>query len=166
MEQFLMNLDNKNIWMNPIPKPHISPFQENDINTIATLLLETIGCSIRNAANRIIQMEFDKRPRATLEQKILIRKQIINNISENITNLTLTVAKERYETINQPKEFPKQLESEKEPVFVDYYYDYQPEYIYFHNNLDYQFGQPMDVDISSNESLFQHQSLDEFLEVS
>jgi hypothetical protein len=92
--------DLNSFWMKPIKKHYIKPEEEADINIISSILLDEITSNIHNIAKRIIYKELYKRPKASLHQQLLIKCQVISNVIENITNISINIAKDRYDLNN------------------------------------------------------------------
>ena len=96
MNTFLFD-DLNSVWMKPIEKYYIKPEEESDINIISSILIDEFTSAICNVANRIIYKELCKRPKASLHQQLLIKLQVINNVSENMKNISINMAKDRYD---------------------------------------------------------------------
>ncbi len=98
MDKYLFE-DINSVWLKTIEKPHIIPEEEADINYISMILINEFSDIIHNITNKIIYNELSKRPNASLLQKILIKRQVINNVSENMLNITINMAKEKLDKI-------------------------------------------------------------------
>ena len=92
--------DLNSVWMKPIKRVYISPEEVTDVNTISMILINEFSNNIHNVINKIIYNELIKRPKASLHQQLLIRRQVINNVYENITNITINMAKEKLDIID------------------------------------------------------------------
>jgi hypothetical protein len=118
--------DINSVWMKPIKKSHISPEEEGEINLISMILISEFQDTINNVTNRIIHKELSKRPKASLRQKLLIKQQVINNVSENITNITINMAKKKYDIIRTEPELKivEQVEMNCDNFDLDIHYNY------------------------------------------
>ncbi len=94
------------VWMKPIKRTDINPEDITDVNTISMILINEFSDIIHNVTNRIIYQELCKRPKANLHQQLLIKRQVINNVSENITSITINMAKDKLDIIRTQPEFP------------------------------------------------------------
>jgi hypothetical protein len=92
--------DLNSVWMKPISKYYIKPEEEADIHALSSILLDEITSNIHNVANKIIYKELHKRPKASLHQQLLIKRQVISNVYENITNISINIAKDKYDLNN------------------------------------------------------------------
>ncbi len=96
--------DLNSVWMKQIKRHNIEPEEEGQISAISSLLISEISNSVHNVVNRIIYKELVKRPKATLEQQLLIKRQVESNVSENITNIAFNMAKEKLDIIKTEPE--------------------------------------------------------------
>jgi hypothetical protein len=92
--------DLNSVWMNPIKKCHIKPEEEEYIKTISSTLIDEFSKTIHNFTNIIIFKELSKRPKASLHQQLLIKRQVSSNVSENMKNISINMAKDRYDFTN------------------------------------------------------------------
>ncbi len=141
--------DIDSIWLKPVERCYISPEEINDINIISNILISEISNSVNNVATKIIYKELKKRPKASLCQQLLIKRQIINNIYENITNITINMAKEKLDNIKIDEAF-KENYIEMPPIFeameLDSSYNNQ-------SNLDVNQYQMMESIYMDNDAL-------------
>jgi hypothetical protein len=98
--------DLNSVWMKQVKRNHISPDEEIEIQIISNILISEFSDVIHNVTNKIIRNEFKKRPKANLHQKLLIKRQVINNVSENIINITINMAKQKFDIIKTEPEVP------------------------------------------------------------
>ncbi len=116
MDKFFFE-DINHVWMKQIKRTPINPDEVADVNTISMILINEFSSNIHNVTNRIIYKELTKRPKASLHQQLLIKRQIINNVSENIISITINMAKEKLDIIKTEAETPI-VEQILEPVLM------------------------------------------------
>jgi hypothetical protein len=93
----LNHLNYIEMWTKPIIKHHISPDIEETIELMASQTIYEHRVALSNIKNRIIQHEYRKHPVENLRKRLLIKNQIVNNLTENIKTLTINIAKEKYD---------------------------------------------------------------------
>jgi len=108
--------DLNSVWMKPIKTNYIKPEEEEKINAIVSMLMSEFTYNIHNFTNIIIHEEISKRPKASLQQKLLIKRQINSNVSENIKNIIINMAKDRYDFNNL---LIKKTQTEPELIITD-----------------------------------------------
>ena len=108
--------DLNSVWMKQIKKYYIKPEEEADINIISSILIDEITINMNNVANIIIYRELYKRPGSSLHKQLLIKCQIISNISENIKNISINIAKDRYDFNNL---LNREYQTEPELIITD-----------------------------------------------
>ncbi len=92
--------DLNSVWMKPIKTYYIKPEEQKEINAISSVLIGEFRDNIHIFTNRIIYKELSKRPKANLHKQLLIKRQVISNVYENMTNITINMAKDRYDLNN------------------------------------------------------------------
>lgn len=100
MDKYLIE-DLNSIWLKPIERVYIAPEEEKDVNYISEMLISEFKSNIDNVIYKIMYNEYTKRPHANLYKKLLIKRQIIKNVSENFMNITINMAKEKLDTIKK-----------------------------------------------------------------
>ncbi len=153
MDAFFFD-DINNIWMKSVKRADINEDEAHDIRIISMLLINEFSDTIHNVTNQIIHKELIKRPNASLCQQILIKRQVINNISQNFTSITINMAKEKLDTVKNMNtmiassilpiidETPEEIEMITDDFNgIDYYSD---------NNNGFSYVLPSNMDWSEN----------------
>jgi hypothetical protein len=125
MEKFFFE-DMNSVWMKPVKRVQINPEEVEDVNTISMILINEFSQNIHYLTNRIIYKELFKRPKASLHQQLLIKRQIINNVCDNITSITINMAKEKLDIFRTDIETTI-VEQILEPVLMTYNNSYLDE---------------------------------------
>jgi hypothetical protein len=133
----LDHLKYNEMWTKPIEQHHISPDIEDTIKSMALQTMNDNFIVISNITNRIINNEFKKHSPENLRKRLLIKNQIINNLTENIKTLTINMAKEKYD-MEQSRYYDDNL------VPINYYTYYNTNYNTSINN-NYELLIPYDI---------------------
>jgi hypothetical protein len=98
METILSMSNDNDLWTKSIQRILTNSFDEEIfVNAMAHDLLLNYKQEILNVACKLVNQEISKRKNIDLRMKLLIRNQIYNNLTENITNIVLNMAKEYYD---------------------------------------------------------------------
>ena len=95
------HLNYDDLWKKPVEEYneyyHISPENEEKIKLEAINMLDKNMSTIVDIINKVINHESNKISIDNLRKRSLIKNQIIYNITENIKQLALNIAKEEYD---------------------------------------------------------------------
>ncbi len=133
MDIHLDHLNFNELWTKPIEQYHISPEIEETIKTMALQTINENYVTISNITIKIVNSEYIKHSAYDLHKRLLIKNQIVYNITENIKKLAINMAKEKYDM-----ELARHYDENLVPINFDTEFDNRLFFGYdINNNTDY-----------------------------